>query len=101
MIAKKGKVFFIQLRPGKNGEIFSLVKFRTMNDRRDTDGHLLPDAERLTAIGRLIRKVSVDELPQLFNVLNGDMSLIGPRPRARVSAAHRSCREGRRESIWR
>lgn len=73
-------VFFMQYRPGKDGRIFRLIKFRTMNDRRGTSGELLSDGERLTAAGRLIRKYSIDELPQLWNVVKGDMSLVGPRP---------------------
>lgn len=72
--------FFFQERPGKNGKIFKVVKFKTMTDRRDADGNLLPDGERLTQVGRLVRSTSIDELPQLWNVLRGDMSLIGPRP---------------------
>lgn len=75
-----GKVFFIQDRPGKNGRIFKIVKFKTMSDARDEKGNLLPDAERLTFVGRIIRKASLDEMPQLINVLKGDMSLVGPRP---------------------
>ncbi len=78
--ANNGKPFFFQLRPGKNGEIFKIVKFKTMNDKRDFQGFLLPDSERLTLVGSLVRKTSLDELPQLFNVLKGDMSIIGPRP---------------------
>ncbi|MFN8429628.1 MAG: sugar transferase [Spirosomataceae bacterium] len=73
-------VFFYQTRPGKNEKIFKLVKFKTMNDKKDENGELLPDSERLTRLGKFIRKTSLDELPQLFNVLKGDMSLIGPRP---------------------
>ena len=75
-----GGVFFTQQRPGKNELIFRLLKFKTMNNQRDLSGNLLPDEERLTSIGRFIRKTSLDELPQLWNVLKGDMSLIGPRP---------------------
>lgn len=79
-IANDGKPFFIQKRPGKSGKIFSIVKFKTMNDRKNADGNLLSDAERLTKIGSFVRKTSLDEIPQLINVVKGDMSLIGPRP---------------------
>lgn len=72
--------FFTQERPGKNGKIFKVVKFKTMTDQRDADGNLLPDGERLTKVGRFVRSTSIDELPQFWNVLRGDMSLIGPRP---------------------
>ncbi len=79
-IANSGKPFFFQKRPGKNEKIFKVIKFKTMNDRRDKNGELLPDAARLTRVGHFIRKTSLDELPQLLNVIIGDMSLIGPRP---------------------
>ena len=79
-IANSGHPFFTQTRPGKNTRLFKVIKFKTMNDRRDASGHLLPDARRLTPVGKFIRKTSLDEIPQLINVLKGDMSLIGPRP---------------------
>jgi len=79
-IANQGKPFFFQRRPGKNQKVFLLVKFKTMNDRKDAQGKLLPDEKRLTALGKFIRKTSLDEIPQLINVVKGDMSLIGPRP---------------------
>lgn len=78
--ANDGKPFFFQLRPGKDGKIFKIIKFKTMNDRKDKDGNLLPDAQRLTKVGRFVRKTSLDEIPQLLNVVIGDMSIIGPRP---------------------
>jgi lipopolysaccharide/colanic/teichoic acid biosynthesis glycosyltransferase len=78
--SNKGKPFFSQERPGKDEKTFKLCKFKSMNDKKDANGILLPDAERLTSIGKFIRQTSVDELPQLYNILKGDMSLIGPRP---------------------
>ena len=79
--ANKGAgAFFTQDRPGKNGKIFKVIKYKTMTDERDADGNLLPDADRLTKVGRFVRSTSIDELPQLINVLKGDMALIGPRP---------------------
>ena len=79
--ANKGAgAFFVQERPGKNGKIFKIIKFKTMTDERDDDGKLLPDEVRLARVGRFVRSTSIDELPQLFNVLVGDMALIGPRP---------------------
>lgn len=80
LISNKGNVFFLQKRPGKNEKIFKIIKFRTMNDKKNLNGDLLPDSERLTLLGKVIRKTSLDEIPQLINVLKGDMSLIGPRP---------------------
>ena len=79
--ANKGAgAFFFQERPGKDGKIFRIIKYKTMTDERDANGKLLPDAQRLTRVGRFVRSTSIDELPQLFNVLKGDMALIGPRP---------------------
>ncbi len=78
--ANKGNPFFFQLRPGKNERIFKIIKFKTMTDQKDSDGNLLPDDQRLTNIGNFVRKTSLDEIPQLLNVIKGDMSLIGPRP---------------------
>ena len=75
-----GKPFFIQRRPGLNGKIFKIIKFKTMNDKKDLNGNLLPDEKRLTAIGKFVRKTSLDEIPQLINVFIGEMSLVGPRP---------------------
>ncbi len=78
--ANQGKPFFFQSRPGLNEKIFKIIKFKTMNDRKDADGNLLPDADRLTPVGAFVRKTSLDEIPQLINVLKGDMAIIGPRP---------------------
>lgn len=80
-LANKGAgVFFTQNRPGKNAKLFKAIKFKTMTDERNSEGKLLPDAERLTKVGKVVRSLSIDELPQLFNVLKGDMALVGPRP---------------------
>lgn len=80
-VANKGAgAFFTQVRPGKGSRLFRIIKFKTMTDERDGQGNLLPDAERLTKVGRLVRSLSIDELPQLLNVLKGDMALVGPRP---------------------
>lgn len=79
-VSNRGSVFFVQPRPGKGERIFRLIKFKTMNDRRDQRGQLLPDDLRLTPVGKFVRRTSIDELPQLINVLKGEMSLIGPRP---------------------
>ena len=80
VVAYNGNPFFTQLRPGKDEKLFQLIKFKTMTDERDGNGQLLPDKDRLTKIGKFIRSTSLDELPQLLNVIKGDMSLIGPRP---------------------
>lgn len=79
-IINNGSPFFLQTRPGKDEKLFKVIKFKTMNDKKDKSGNLLSDKERLTKIGKLVRKTSLDEIPQLINVLKGDMSLIGPRP---------------------
>lgn len=79
-IANQGKPFFLQPRPGKHGNIFRVIKYKTMNDQKDAQGNLLPDEVRLTPVGKFVRKTSLDEIPQLLNVIKGDMSLIGPRP---------------------
>lgn len=79
-VNKGAGAFFLQERPGKDARIFKVIKFKTMTDERDAEGNLLPDADRLTKVGRFVRSTSIDELPQLINVLKGDMALIGPRP---------------------
>ncbi|MEA5005217.1 MAG: sugar transferase [Rikenellaceae bacterium] len=80
IVNKNAGAVFLQTRPGKNGKLFKVVKFKTMNEKRDNYGNLLPDNERITPIGKVIRSLSLDEIPQLINVLKGDMSLVGPRP---------------------
>jgi lipopolysaccharide/colanic/teichoic acid biosynthesis glycosyltransferase len=98
--ANKGAgAFFLQERPGKNAKIFKIIKYKTMTDERDANGHLLPDAERLTKVGRFVRSTSIDELPQLINVLKGDMSLIGPRPLLPEYLPYYTTREQLRHSV--
>ena len=91
--------FFTQRRPGLHGKVFRIYKFKTMTDERDSDGNLLPDMERLTRVGRFVRSTSIDELPQLFNVLKGDMSLIGPRPLLEKYLPYYTDREQMRHSV--
>jgi len=98
-IFNNGQVFFLQKRPGKNERIFSIIKFKTMNDKRGTEGNLLPDGDRLTPMGKIVRKTSMDEIPQLINILKGDMSLIGPRPLLIQYLPVYTQREKRRHSV--
>lgn len=99
-LANKGAgAFFTQDRPGKDGKIFKVIKYKTMTDERDTDGKLLPDAQRLTKVGRIVRSLSIDELPQLFNVLKGDMALIGPRPLLPIYLQLYSPEQARRHEV--
>lgn len=98
--ANKGAgLFFTQARPGKDGKIFKVIKFKTMTDERDADGNLLPDADRLTKVGQFVRSTSIDELPQLINVLKGDMALIGPRPLLPQYLALYSKEQARRHEV--
>ena len=99
--ANKGAgAFFTQDRPGKNGKIFKIIKFKTMTDKRDAQGNLLPDAVRLTKVGKFVRSTSIDELPQLINVLKGDMALIGPRPLLTQYLPLYSKEQARRHEVW-
>jgi undecaprenyl phosphate N,N'-diacetylbacillosamine 1-phosphate transferase len=95
----RGKVWFIQERPGKHGKLFQVIKFKTMTDERDRDGHLLPDEKRLTPIGKIVRKTSIDEIPQLFNVLLGHMSFVGPRPLLKEYLPLYNAEQQRRHSV--
>lgn len=98
-IANDGKPFFFQPRPGKNSRIFKVIKYKTMNDRRGADGELLPDVDRLTPVGSFVRKTSLDEIPQLLNVIKGDMSLIGPRPLLVEYLPRYNARQARRHDV--
>ncbi len=98
--ANKGAgVFFFQERPGKNEKIFKVIKFKSMTDERDAEGNLLPDKDRITTVGKIVRKTSIDELPQLINVLKGDMALIGPRPLLPEYLPYYTKRERLRHSV--
>lgn len=98
-VLMKGNPFFIQERPGKNEKIFKLIKFRTMTNQKDGDGKLLPDQERLIPYGKFLRSTSLDELPELFNILKGDMAIVGPRPLAVIYLPYYTNVERRRHSI--
>ncbi|WP_081210075.1 sugar transferase [Salegentibacter sediminis] len=98
-LANGGKPFFFQKRPGKNAQIFSIIKFKTMTDEKDPEGNLFPDAERLTGIGKFVRRTSIDEIPQLLNVLKGNMSIIGPRPLLPQYLALYTKRQQRRHEV--
>jgi lipopolysaccharide/colanic/teichoic acid biosynthesis glycosyltransferase len=98
--ANKGAgAFFVQERPGKDGKIFKIIKYKTMTDERDEDGKLLHDSQRLTRVGRIVRSTSIDELPQLFNIIKGDMSLIGPRPLRKHYLKYYSPEQARRHEV--
>lgn len=99
IVNKGGGAFFTPIRPGKNGKLFKILKFKTMTDERDVDGRLLPDAERLTKIGKFVRLTSIDELPQLINVLKGDMSFVGPRPLAAIYLPYYNEEERHRHDV--
>ena len=98
-ITNHGTPFFVQSRPGLKGQVFRIIKFKTMNEHRDSNGNLLPDDQRLTTIGKFVRKTSLDEFPQLINVLKGDMSLIGPRPLLVQYLPLYSLRQARRHEV--
>ena len=97
--ANNGSPFFIQSRPGKNDKIFKLIKFKTMNDKKDENGEILPPTNRITRIGRFVRNSSLDEIPQLLNVIKGDMSLVGPRPLRVEYLSHYSAEQVRRHEV--
>jgi len=99
VLNKSFKVFYFQIRPGKNEKLFKVVKLKTMNDKVNLDGQLLPDEERTTTIGRFLRKSSIDELPQLWNVIRGDMSLIGPRPLLVEYLSHYTAEQKKRHNV--
>lgn len=98
-LANKGRPFFYQDRPGKDGRVFRIIKFKSMNDKKDKNGVLLPDIQRLTKVGSFVRKTSLDEIPQLLNVIKGDMSLIGPRPLLVKYLPYYTQREHKRHSV--
>lgn len=98
-IANKGKPFFLQTRPGKNTQLFKVIKFKTMNEKKDNSGNLIPPAKRITPIGSFIRSTSLDEIPQLLNVIKGDMSLVGPRPLRVEYLSHYSAFQARRHEV--
>jgi lipopolysaccharide/colanic/teichoic acid biosynthesis glycosyltransferase len=98
-LINKGKPFFFQTRPGKKARLFKVIKFKTMNEKKDASGNLLPPAKRITHVGRFIRSTSLDEIPQLLNVIKGDMSLVGPRPLRVEYLPHYSAFQARRHEV--
>lgn len=99
LLVNEGKPFFFQVRPGKNNKLFKVIKFKTMNEKKDAAGNLLPPAQRITPVGRFIRSTSLDEIPQLLNVIIGDMSLVGPRPLRVEYLPHYSATQARRHEV--
>jgi len=99
LLVNEGKPFFFQIRPGKNNKFFKVIKFKTMNEKKDASGNLLPPAQRITPVGRFIRSTSLDEIPQLLNVIKGDMSLVGPRPLRVEYLPHYSATQARRHEV--
>ena len=99
MLYNGGKPYFFQTRPGKNEKLFKVIKFKTMNEKKDASGNLLPPAQRITPVGRFIRSTSIDEIPQLLNVIKGDMSMVGPRPLRVEYLPHYSAFQARRHNV--